>query len=504
MKITNSTIKKLLPKYKEIMQLGHINALLHWDVNVNLPPHASAERAEQSAYLTKLITNMWLDAAFRELLEKVNSEKSLTPEEKAMVRNLNYAGKYYYNVPKALIIKKEQVTSHAFLVWKQAREENNFKKFLTHLERIIDLDKQIASHLGYTKNPYDALLDLYEPELTAEECQRLFTGMKNQLVPLIKKITKSRTYVEHLSFIDGKTQYPIPEQEKILKHIVKQMGFDFSRGRVAVSPHPFTIQLGQHDVRLTTFYNQHDFRESFTSAMHEAGHGLYELGVNSAFHTTPLGGGVSLGIHEAQSRFWENMVGKNPAFLTSMYPLFRAFYSEQLSTVSESDFIRSFNLVKPSLIRIHADEVTYSLHIILRFEMENEIMNGKIAVKDAPEAWREKSKALFGIVPTTDSEGILQDVHWAYGSFGYFPAYALGNLYGAQFLHTMKKDLLFDQEIAKGNLRPVKEWFDKNVHQYGSLYFPSELVKKVTGKSLDYQYFLDYLVDKYTTLYAIA
>jgi carboxypeptidase Taq len=497
MKIKNTSVKQLLEKYKEISTLSRVSALLSWDLNVNLPPKAAASRAEDSAYMAKTITQKWLDPEFKKLLEKASEQKYLTLEEKAIVRNLNRGGHYYYNVPKEVIVQKEEVTSNAFPVWNAAREEKNFKKFLPHLEKIIDLDRQIAGHLGYKENAYDALLDLYEPELTAKECEALFTNVKKELVPLIKKIIEKQKESNKGNVLKGKKVYAKEKQEQLLRYAITSMGFDFTRGRIDVSPHPFTIGLAQHDVRLTTHYNENDFRESFTAAMHEAGHGLYEQGVSSEYAGTPLEGGVSLGIHEALSRFWENMIGKNPEYLSAILPQFRKYLGGELTGITDKDIIASFNTVNPSLIRIHADEVTYSLHIVLRFEMENALINGKIAVKDAATAWNEKSKQLFGITPKNDSEGVLQDVHWTYGSIGYFPSYALGNLYGAQFLDQMKKDLQFTTELKKANLAPVKSWFDKNIHQCGSLYLPKDLIKRVTGKPLDYTYFVKYLKEKF-------
>ena len=501
MKIENTTLRKLLKKYQEISLLSHIKATLDWDLNVNLPPLGSPARAEQSSYLSELITDKWLDKDFRSLYEKVITEKLTTVEEKAIIRNLGYGAKFYYNVPKEIITQKDKTASEAFIVWRQAREENNFKKFLPSLSKLLDFDKTIAGHLGYKDNPYDALLDLYEPELTAAECKRLFDGLKTELVPLVKKISKSKNYTNTVAFVGENNHYPKPDQERIVHYIMQRMGFNEQAGRVDISAHPFTTELSRNDIRITTNYNETDFRESFTSTMHETGHALYEQGVNPHYDQTPLASGVSLGIHEALSRFWENMVGKNPGFLQSVAPIFQSFYQKQLSHIDEKTLIQSFNTVQPSFIRINADEVTYSLHIILRFEMENELINGKIAIKDAAEVWREKSKKLLGVVPTTDAAGVLQDVHWAYGSFGYFPAYALGNLYGAQFLSTMKKKVNFDAELAKGNLEPIKNWLDTNIHEHGSLYFPSELIKKVTGEKLDYMYFVNYLTEKYSTLY---
>lgn len=503
MTVQNQTLQKILIKYKEISQLSKISSILNWDLNVNLPGRAAQERSEQNAYLATLTTEKWHDIEFRNLIEKIQQEKNLTKFEAAMVRNISHATKFYYKVPKEIIVKKEKVTSEAFPVWNQAREKNDFKKFLPFLKEIVELNQQIATYLGYKTNPYDALLDQYEPALTAADCQKLFDGLKKELVSLIKKILKSNQYSDNVPFINDSHHYPKEDQKKIINFIVHKMGYDFASGRIDTSPHPFTTSLGPHDIRLTTHYNTKDFRESFTATMHEAGHGLYEQRINPEYAYTPLENGVSLGIHEALSRFWENMVGKNPHFIGSITPIFQTIYSQQLGIINEQTLIKAFNLVKPSLIRIHADEVNYSLHIILRFEMENELINGKLAVKDAPEAWRAKSQTLFGISPTTDKEGILQDVHWTYGAIGYFPSYAMGNMYGAQFLAKMKQDIDFDGTVAKGELLPIKDWLDKHIHTHGSLYFPKELLEKVTGEKLNHKHFITYLNKKYSRIYGI-
>lgn len=501
MAVKNTTIQKLLKKYREISLLEKISATLNWDLNVNLPINASQSRSEQLTYLANLITEKWHDGDFRNIIEAAQNEKDLTDEERAIMRNIGYATKYYYKVPKKVIVKKEQVTSEAFPVWRQAREENNFKKFLPFLTEIVSLNREIAGYLTYKTNPYDALLDLYEPELTAAECQTMFDEMKKTLVPLIKKIVTSNKYSDQIPFINSTVHYEEADQKKIINYIAQKMGYDFASGRIDTSAHPFTTSLAPHDIRLTTHYDLKDFRESFTATMHEAGHGIYEQRINPKYAYTPLESGVSLGIHESLSRFWENMVGKNPHFLKSITPIFQTVYNQQLGRISEEMIISAFNNVKPSLIRIYADEISYSLHIILRFEMENELMNGKLQVKDAPETWNAKSKALFGIAPQTDKDGILQDVHWTYGSIGYFPSYAMGNIYGAQFLHAMQKEFDFNKTLAEGNLSRIKEWLDTHIHTHGSLYFPKELLLKATGEKMNSRYFLDYLTKKYTHLY---
>ena len=500
-KITNPTVKELVRHYREISLLGRIKATLDWDLNVNLPPKASEGRAQQSAYLTDLTTKLWLNENFRKNVEKANSlTGKLSDEEKAIIRNVNFAGKYYFNVPRELIIEKEEVASKGFMAWKEAKDKNNYSIFLPSLKELFRLDQIIASHLKYDKNPYDALLNMFEPELTAAKAKKAFDAIKPDLIKLVKQVQKSKEYLSESPFF-ANIDYSRTQQTLLIKSVMRKMGFDFQAGRLDVSPHPFTTGLDRYDVRVTTMYHDNDFRTSYTSTMHETGHALYELGINPDYSATPLEGGVSYGIHEALSRFWENMVGRNPAFLTYMTPLFQSFFPDQLSNTNEIQLARLINLVKPSFVRIEADEITYSLHIILRFEMENELLNGKIDLKDAPEVWREKSKEYFGIAPDKDSEGILQDVHWSYGAIGYFPSYALGNLYGAQLLNAMKKEINFETELERGNLLTIKGWLDQNVHRFGSLYFPNDLIKNATGEELNPTYFIEYLKNKYSSLY---
>lgn len=503
MKVSHPVIKKLLENYKEISLLGKIKAVLDWDLNVNLPSKAGPGRAQQSAYLAKRSTDLWLDKDFRKLLEKANVIDTLSSEEKAIVRNLNIAGKFFFNVPQKLIIEKEQVTSKAFMVWKEAREKNNFKAFLPSLKKLIEIDRKIAKHVGYKNNPYDALLDMHEPELTAAFTKEMFDAIKPELIELVKKVQKVRhDEAIEKKYMGGKYTYDNALQKELGLKFMKMAGYDFYAGRLDVSPHPFTTSLDRYDVRITSAYKPHDFRFSYTSTVHETGHALYEQAVNPSYSETPLEGGVSYGIHEALSRFWENMVGKNPEFLKHLAPEFKTAFSKQLGKLTEQEFVTLFHVVKPSFIRIEADEVTYSLHIILRFEIENELINGKIKPEDAARVWKEKSQEYFGMTPETDTQGVLQDVHWAYGAFGYFPSYALGNLYGAQFLATMKKTVNVDKDLQKGKLENINAWLAKNVHVHGSRYLPHELVKKATGEALNPAYFTEYLITKYNKVYA--
>lgn len=503
MKIKTPIIKKILAHYKEITLLGRIKAVLDWDLNVNLPTKAAQGRAEQSAYLAKRSTDLWLDKDFRKNIEKASHESNLPKEEEAIMRNIHFAGKFYFQVPQKLIIEKEQAASKAFMVWKDAREKDDFKAYLPNLSELIEFDRKIAKYVGYKENPYDALLDMHEPGLTARYTQEVFDAIKPKLISLVKDIQKvKKDEAIEKKYIGGKHIYPNDIQKSLGLAFMKRSGYDFESGRLDVSPHPFTTSLDRYDVRITSAYKENDFRFSFTSTVHETGHALYEQGVNPDYNATPLEGGVSYGIHEALSRFWENMVGKNPEFLRFVAPEFKAAFPKELGKITTSEFIQLFHVVRPSFIRIEADEVTYTLHIILRFEIENALINGTIKPADAARVWKEKSQEYFGITPPTDKQGVLQDVHWAYGAFGYFPSYAMGNLYGAQILNAMTKEVAFEKDLAAGNLKNIHAWLNKHVHAHGALYLPHDLIKKATGEKLNPHYFTDYLSIKYNKMYA--
>lgn len=512
MKVKNKSIQKILEKYKEISLLNRTNALLDWDLKVNLPPKGGEFRSQQIAYLTKLTTEKWLDEEFKSLLGKVGQEK-LGEEEKGIVRNLEHAGKFYLRVPKEVIVEFAETTSKAFLAWQDAKIKNNFPGFKPHLKKVIELNQKIAWHMGYKQNlassagndnPYNALLDIYEPGLTAKEVEGVFKVLRPELTKILKKITSSKNFFKESGLIEGEHNYPIDDQKQLSLFVLREMNYDLAAGRMDVSSHPFTETLGGQDVRITNRYKVNDFTESLMVAMHEGGHALYEQGVKGDYELTPLEGGVSLGIHESQSRFWENQIGRSFEFITFLTPIFHAFYPEQLSQVGSGTLFSLFNRVRPSLIRTEADEVTYNLHIALRFELENDLINNKIKVDDLPEIWRAKMKDYLGVKPETDREGVLQDVHWSHGSFGYFPTYTLGNLYAAQFTAEMQKELNLEELSKRGELRTILSWLKENIHRYGSLYWPKELVKKVTGKALDPKLFLTYIKNKYKKIYKIT
>lgn len=507
MKVKNNTVKKLLEKYREISLLGKISATLGWDLNVNLPKNAVEDRAEQSAYLAKLITEKWLGEDFKQLLinlSKPHVAKALRGEERAVVRNLVHTSRFYHKVPKAVIIEFEETSNKSYVAWTNARKDNDFSEFAPHFSKMVKLNQIVAKHYGHKDNPYDALLDLHEPGLTTKEVKKMFDHLTPKLIDLLKKIKKSPHYTKGYvgqEFV-GKV-YSKENQEQLCNFVLKKIGYDFESGRMDVSPHPFTTELGSGDVRITNRYNVNDFRESLSVAMHEGGHALYEQGVDSKYANTPLDGGISLGIHESQSRFWENMIGRSAEFAKFLTPVLHAFFSENLGKTDPDVVYKLLNQVDPSFIRTEADEVTYNLHVAIRFEIEEGLINNKIKVSDVPKVWNNKMKKYLGVVPDSDANGCLQDVHWSYGPMGYFPTYTLGNLYSAQFANKMKQDIDIDGSIEKGELGTILSWLRTNIYTHGSLYKPAELIKKVTGEKLNPKYFINYLNSKYKKLYKL-
>lgn len=499
MRYTSKVVERLVNTYKEMSLLGKINAVLGWDLEVNLPPKGVETRAAQNAYITKLISEKWLNKEFKSDLVKAESLKNLTLEEKAIVRNFKQAAKFYHRVPKELIVEFSETTSKAFMAWREAREKGDFKIFEPHLKKVVHMSRLFADYIGYKDNPYDALLDIYEPGLTAAECKSMFDALVPGISMILKGIKKSKRY-EVRKDKNG-IEFPVESQKQIANFVLSKMNYDFNAGRMDISAHPFTTELGHGDIRITNRYNTHNFIESIMVAMHEGGHALYEQGVSAEYEMTPLEGGVSLGIHESQSRFWENQIGRSEDFINFLTPVLKAFYPRQLAKDDAQTLYAKFNQVRPSLIRVEADEVTYNLHIALRFELEDALLNKKVEVKDLPEIWKEKMEKYLGIVPKNDSDGVLQDVHWSHGTLGYFPTYTLGNLYSAQLTYLIKSEINLPLTIKSGEFGTILSWLRENVHRYGSLYWPAELVKRVTNESLNANYFLDYLSEKYGKIY---
>ncbi|NQU42979.1 carboxypeptidase M32, partial [bacterium] len=403
-------------------------------------------------------------------------------------------------IPERLVREMSVAQSNAVAVWTQAREANDFARFQPHLERLLDLKREEADCLkeeGQTR--YDALLDGYERGMTGDAIETLFAGLRDAIAPLVQQIADSPRPPD-LTVL-GRS-FGVQAQWDFGMEVLGAMGFDFDRGRQDKSAHPFTTGLHPSDVRITTRLSAKNLASSIFSTIHEGGHALYEQGLREEDWGTPLGSTVSLGINESQSRMWENLVGRGLSFWTHFFPKLRSYFPIELQSVDLETFYRAINHVRPSLIRVEADEATYSLHIILRFELERALLDGDLAAADLPEAWGEKMQEYLGIVPTDDKDGCMQDIHWAWGLVGYFPTYALGNLYSAQFFDKARRDIGdLDDHIARGNLGVLTEWLRENIHRRGHRLLAPELVEAVTGEPLRTEPFLDYLKAKYSDLY---
>jgi carboxypeptidase Taq len=511
-------LKRLIELDREVALLGHIDALLGWDQETYMPSMAVAERSEQMALIEGLAHERAAAREIGDLLaalgstsESPSGDPSLAAAERAYLRVLRLAYDRETKLPADLVTDLAREMSLSQAAWVDARGRNDFLAFAPHLERMVELKKRQAACLSEGKasaagggpaSAYDALLDYFEPGATASSITAVFSQLRKDLVALLDKI-KSRPQVDD-SFLHRPCASE--RQAAISEWLMGLMSYDLSRGRLDTVAHPFTSTLGADDVRITTRYIDDFFVSSLFSTMHETGHALYELGLapGAEYERTRLHEAASMAVHESQSRLWENMVGRSQSFWKGNYERLAALAGGPLEGVGLDAFVRAINKVEPSLIRTEADEVTYGLHIILRFELEVDLLGGALSVRDLPEAWNAKMKELLGVVPLDDASGCLQDVHWSAGLFGYFPSYALGNLYAAQFWSAMKKEMPdLDGRIESGDIGSVLSWLRKNIHEPGATFRPAELVERVTHSKLDPKYFVSYLDEKYSRVYGI-
>ncbi|MEL9991715.1 MAG: carboxypeptidase M32 [Thermoproteus sp.] len=491
MDVKSETVKEILERYKAIWALSHASSVLGWDREVYMPEEGISGRSLASAEIAKLIQKLMLDESFVKLIDKAKEEKDLTDIERGIIRMLERDLKFYRRVPPEVVAEFAKVTSEAFVAWKNAKERSDFKIFAPYLERIIELSKIVADKLGYEEHPYDALLDLYEEGLTSRDVESIFSVLEPGIRRLLDKL-EARGWPKRHKLEEE--PYDRQEAERAIREILDVIGYPRGRFRIDVSPHPFTTGLASpFDVRITVRYPPKDFREPLFSAIHEFGHALYELQIDEKLAFTPVGTGVSLGVHESQSRFWENIIGRSRGFVARIAPILRKHLSV-LKGYSEEDLYYYFNIVRPSLIRTEADEVTYNLHILLRYRLERLMIAGEVKVADLPALWNDEMERLLGIRPKNDSEGILQDIHWSHGSIGYFPTYTLGNVIAAQIRHAIGN---LDEVVAEGRFSEIKEWLREKIHRWGAVYPPKEIVKRATGEVYNPTYLLNYLENKY-------
>lgn len=484
--------------------LGSIEELLSWDEQTGLPPQAAEYRAEQTTLLAGLIHQRSTDPQVGQWLEELASSplaEDPNSETGATIKDLKRDYDKQLKLPQTLVEELTRTSVLAQQAWVKARGDDDFKSFQPWLEKTFELKRQEAECLGYAETPYDALLDLYEPDTLTSTVSNVFTALREEVVALVSAIADSgrQPKVDLLA-----RSFPVAKQETFGRDVAARIGFDFARGRLDISAHPICTHLGPHDCRMTTRYQEFDFGDAFFSIMHEAGHGIYEQGLPPELFGLPMGSYVSLGIHESQSRLWENLVGRSRAFWDYLYPELQQAFADSLSDVSLDEFYPAVNTVRPSLIRTEADEVTYNLHVFVRFELELALLSNDLPVADLPAVWREKYRDYLGIEPTSDADGVLQDIHWSAGLVGYFPTYALGNLYAAQFFASAQDAVGNPSEhVSKGEFGPLREWLREHVHRHGRRYSAVDLVQRATNQPPSHQPFIDNLKAKFTPLYGL-
>ncbi len=487
---------------RELSALDAAESLLAWDQQTYMPPMGAESKSRQLATLSGIHHDMLVsDTMKRHLDELANGDlDKLGEDARVNVREMKRAYDHASRVPTKLVRDIARAQSLGMEAWAEAREKSDYKIFAPWLEKLLKLKCEQADAIGYEESRYDALHDEFEMGSTAKRITSVFAKLRDELVPLVDRIVNSD--VAKAQKIPAR-DYPRAKQEALGRELLTAIGFDWKAGRIDVSAHPFCTG-NLHDVRLTTRYNEKDLTQALFGLMHEGGHGLYEQGFDPAHQGTPRAQAVSLGIHESQSLMWENIVGRDRGFWKFAYPKLQKHFAPTFDSVSPEEWYKEINKVERSFIRVEADEVTYCLHVILRFELEVEMIEGRLPVKDIPEAWNAKMKDFLGITPKNDAEGCLQDIHWSHGIFGYFPTYALGYLYSAQFYNQAKKDLPgVEDDYAKGEFGRLLGWLRKNIHQRGMTYAPHDLVKVVTGEELDTKYLIDYLTKKYTPIYEL-
>ena len=401
-------------------------------------------------------------------------------------------------IPADEYMAYSELTNRASDVWHKAKEQNDFASFCPVLQELVDYNRKFAGYYDATKKPYDALLNEYERGVDMEMLDNFFATLRQTIVPLLQKIEQKPQIDD--SFLHN--YYPVDKQKAFADYIMEVMGLDRGHCGLSETEHPFTLEFNNKDVRITTNYDTHNVASSMFSVLHEGGHAMYELGIRDDLQYTCLAGGVSMGVHESQSRFFENLIGRSRPFVEAIYPKVQEFFPEQLGGISAEQFYRAINKAEPSLIRTESDELTYCLHIMVRYEIEKQLIGGTLEAKDVPAEWAKLYKEYLGIDVPTDREGCLQDSHWSGGSFGYFPSYALGNAYGAQMLYNMEQTVDVAGDSAKGDLSHIAGWLREKVHQYGGLMVPADVVKNACGE-FDPHYYTDYLTRKYTELYQL-
>lgn len=493
------SLKFVKDKLKEMSYLSHAGHIIHFDFETICPKKAMSQEGDVMSFLGNLAFKIKDDVNFKKaVVELHNNINELEPLDKVLV---NYLFKDYQinkNVTPEIDLESSKIFNEAYLGWIEAKNKSDFSIFLPHLNQVKDQSKKLVD-LREVKfdNLYDNYFDNYERGMTSQDLDKFFDEMKKGIIPLLEKIKKSKKVICY-DFMNRAV--PLAKQELFSKYLLEINGFDYDQGMLSTTEHPFTSAIGQHDVRVTTHYFENNFISNAFSVIHEGGHAIFGQNEPSIFWDNFVADQMTMGMHESVSRFYENVIGRSKAYIHLIYPKFKELFKEEFSDVSEIELYEAINKVEPSLIRTEADELTYPLHIAIRYELEKDIINGKISLSDLPKKWNQKYKDYLGVTPKNDKEGVLQDVHWT-GGFGYFPTYALGNAYNAMYVNTMRKTIDIDKCVASGNIKVINDWMVAHVFAKASIQTPKEWIKEITGRELDTHDFIEYLTKKYSELY---
>ena len=500
----NTTYQKLNHYLDKSNALSIALSLLSWDNETLAPKNAIENTSKAIGILAGEAYETLINEDVKCLLEHLSKEEeqqSLTKLENQIIKELKKKYEIMEKVPLTVFQSYQELIAKAPSVWAKAKEENDFHSFVPILKEVMDYAFRIGE---YTRKEnefaYDALLRDNEECFNMESLDEFFEEIKTTIVPLLKKVTKKKDMIQD-DFLY--LSYDVKMQKEFCKFVAEYIGFDFDCGVIAESAHPFTTNFHNKDVRITTHYYEHNLASAIFSVIHEGGHALYEMGVADELTMTLVGGGTSMGIHESQSRMYENMIGRSKEFWTPIYGRLQAIFPEQLSNISLDQFVKAINKVQPSLIRTEADELSYCLHIIIRYEIERDLFERKIQVEDLPEIWNKKYEEYLGVKPSNDTEGVLQDIHWSCGNIGYFPSYALGNAIAAQMYAKMKQVIPIEDILKEGKLSMIRDYLNDEVHKYGRTMNANEILVSMTGEPLNARYYTEYLTEKYTKLYEL-
>jgi len=489
----------LLDRVQRWNAVGSASGVLGWDQQVMMPEGGTPARSKQLSALSSVHHDMVTDDETGELLDELD-DADLTDEQAAVVREVRREYERADAVPVELVEEISETGSEALQAWEEAKAEDDFDEFAPYLEKHVELKREYAEHIDPDRDPYEVLFEEFEPCLSMERAESILTELREALVPMIDDIRESDVELAVDTF-EG--TFPEETQEELSREALELVGYDFDRGRLDVSSHPFTSG-NQFDCRVTTRFDETDPLGAVGSTIHEFGHAQYNLGLPQEHFGTPLGQSRDLSVHESQSRLWENHVGRSEAFWERFLPVFQEHFP-QTEEATARDAYEAFNQVyEDNFIRVEADELTYHLHIVIRFEIERDLIRGDLAVEDVPEVWNDKYEEYLGIRPETDSEGCLQDIHWSHGNFGYFPTYSLGSVMAAQLFEAAESEIDdLEAKIAEGDFEDLHGWLGENVHRHGSRYETNELVERATGEEFTADAFLDYVDEKYGELYGI-